>query len=37
MRKIHSEKVEVPCGEVTDKVEDFRAKRITSYLNLLHE
>lgn len=37
MRKIYSEKFEVPYKEITDKVEDFRAKRITSYLNLLHE
>ena len=37
MRKIYSEKFEIPYKEITDKVEDFRAKRITSYLNLLQE
>jgi hypothetical protein len=37
MRKVYSEKFEIPYKEITDKVEDFRAKRITSYLNLLHE
>ncbi|MEO9569864.1 MAG: hypothetical protein ABJH82_07295 [Polaribacter sp.] len=37
MRKVYSEKLELPYKEISDKVEDFRAKRITSYLNLLHE
>ncbi|MCG1037617.1 hypothetical protein [Polaribacter sargassicola] len=37
MRKLYSEKLELPYKEITDKVEDFRAKRITSYLNLLHD
>ncbi len=36
MRKVYSEKFEIPYKEITDKVDDFRAKRITSYLNLLH-
>ncbi|WP_282072471.1 hypothetical protein [Polaribacter atrinae] len=37
MRKIYSEKFEIPYKEISDKVDDFRAKRITSYLDLLHE
>ena len=37
MRKFYSEKFEIPYQEISDKVDDFRAKRITSYLNLLHE
>ncbi|WP_166384971.1 hypothetical protein [Polaribacter sp. 11A2H] len=37
MRKIYSEKFEIPYKEISDKVDDFRAKRITSYLDLLHD
>ena len=37
MRKIYSEKFELPYKEISDKVDDFRAKRITSYLDLLHD
>ena len=37
MRKLYSEKFQIPYQEISDKVDDFRAKRITSYLNLLHE
>ncbi|KGL63537.1 hypothetical protein [Polaribacter sp. Hel1_85] len=37
MRKVYSEKFEIPYKEISDKVDDFRAKRITSYLNLLHD
>ncbi len=37
LRKIYSNKFEVPYQEITDKIDDFRAKRITSYLNLIHE
>ena len=37
MRKLYSEKFHIPYQEISDKVDDFRAKRITSYLNLLHE
>ncbi len=37
LRKMYSEKFEIPYNEITDKVEDFRAKRITSYLNLIHD
>ena len=37
LRKMYSEKFEVPYKEITDKIEDFRAKRITSYLNLIND
>jgi hypothetical protein len=37
LRKMYSEKFEIPYKEITDKIEDFRAKRITSYLNLLND
>ncbi|MGJ8761772.1 MAG: hypothetical protein ACSHXA_14595 [Polaribacter sp.] len=37
MRKVYSDKFEIPYQEISDKVDDFRAKRITSYLNLVHE
>ncbi|MFN0729444.1 hypothetical protein [Polaribacter gochangensis] len=37
LRKFYSIKFEVPYKEISDKVDDFRAKRITSYLNLIHE
>ena len=37
LRKMYSEKFEVPYKEITDKIDDFRAKRITSYLNLINE
>lgn len=36
LRKMYSEKFEVPYKEITDKIDDFRAKRITSYLNLIN-
>ncbi len=36
LRKMYSEKFEIPYNEITDKIEDFRAKRITSYLNLIN-
>lgn len=36
MRKMYSEKLEIPYQEITDKIEDFRAKRITAYLNLIN-
>ena len=31
LRKMYSEKFEIPFKEISDKAEDFRAKRITSY------
>ena len=37
LRKMYSEKFEVPYNEITDKIDDFRAKRITSYLNLISD
>ncbi|MCF6307809.1 MAG: hypothetical protein L3J09_07620 [Flavobacteriaceae bacterium] len=37
LRKMYSEKFEIPFKEISDKVEDFRAKRITSYLNLIND
>ncbi len=37
LRKMYSEKFEIPYHEISDKVEDFRAKRITSYLNLIND
>lgn len=37
LRKMYCEKFGMPYNEITDQIDDFRAKRITSYLNLLHE
>lgn len=36
-RKYFCEKYEIPYKEITDKIDDFRAKRITSYLNLIND
>ena len=36
LRKMYCDKFEIPYNEITEKTEDFRAKRITSYLNLLN-
>ncbi|MFK5854919.1 MAG: hypothetical protein QM503_02235 [Bacteroidota bacterium] len=36
LRKMYCEKFEIPYNEISDKMEDFRAKRITSYLNLIN-
>ncbi|EAR02053.1 hypothetical protein FB2170_02180 [Maribacter sp. HTCC2170] len=36
LRKMYCEVHEIPYKEITDKIEDFRAKRITSYLNLIN-
>ncbi|NVN96055.1 MAG: hypothetical protein HXX18_12305 [Bacteroidetes bacterium] len=35
MREFYCNKFEIPYQEISNKVEDFRAKRITSYLNTL--
>ncbi len=35
LRKMYCEKFQLPYQEISDKIEDFRAKRITSYLNLI--
>ncbi|UCE94460.1 MAG: hypothetical protein JSV73_04065, partial [Flavobacteriaceae bacterium] len=37
LRRSYCEKFEIPYQTITNKIEDFRAKRITSYLNLLQE
>ena len=37
LRKMYSEKFEIPYNEISEKAEDFRAKRITSYLNLISD
>lgn len=37
LRKNYCEKFELPYKEISNKIEDFRAKRITSYLNMLNE
>ncbi|MBT8298466.1 MAG: hypothetical protein KJO52_09035 [Maribacter sp.] len=36
LRKMYCELHELPYKEITDKIEDFRAKRITSYLNMIN-
>jgi hypothetical protein len=36
LRKMYCEKFEISYNEITEKTEDFRAKRITSYLNLIN-
>jgi hypothetical protein len=36
LRKKYCEKFKIPYQEITEKIEDFRAKRITSYLNLIN-
>lgn len=37
MREFYSQKFDIPYQTITNKVEDFRAKRITAYLNLVDE
>ncbi len=37
IRKLYCDKLELPYQEISDKIDDFRAKRITSYLNMLNE
>lgn len=37
LRKMYSEKFEIPYTEITEKIDDFRAKRITSYLNMMSD
>ena len=36
LRKMYCDKYGVTYSEITEKTEDFRAKRITSYLNLIY-
>ncbi len=35
MNAFYSEKFEIPYKEITQKIHDYRAERITSYLNLV--
>lgn len=37
IRKSYSERLEIPFQEISDKIDDFRAKRITTYLNFINE
>ena len=37
MRMYYAEKFSIPFEPITPKVEDFRAKRTTSYLNLIKD
>jgi len=37
MREFYCRKFDIPFQEISKKVEDFRAKRISSYLNLVEE
>ena len=37
MRRIYSEKYDLPFQEINEKEEDFRAKRITAYLDLVQQ
>ncbi len=36
LRKMYCSKYKIPYNEITEKTEDYRAKRITSYLNLIN-
>ncbi|OYT16864.1 MAG: hypothetical protein B7C24_05655 [Bacteroidetes bacterium 4572_77] len=36
IRKMYSDKLELPYQEISHKIDDFRAKRITSYLNMIN-
>ncbi|MEA2043001.1 MAG: hypothetical protein U9N85_10680 [Bacteroidota bacterium] len=37
LRAMYCRKFEIPYQEISSKIEDFRAKRITSYLNLVND
>jgi len=37
LRKMFCSNFEIPYIEITNKIDDYRAKRITSYLNLMNE
>ena len=37
LRKAYCEKLKMPYEEIHTKIEDFRAKRITAYLNLMND
>jgi len=36
MRKMYSQKFEIPYQEISDKIDDFRAKRFTAYFNMMN-
>jgi hypothetical protein len=36
LRKMYCEKLELPYHEISEKIDDFRARRITVYLNLIN-
>ncbi|HHM02874.1 MAG TPA: hypothetical protein ENJ15_07645, partial [Caldithrix abyssi] len=37
LREMYCQRYAIPYQKISEKVEDFRAKRITSYLNLIHD
>lgn len=37
MRKVYCEQLKLPYEEINSKIEDYRAKRITAYLNLMND
>jgi len=37
LRKMYCEKFKIPYEEISNKIDDFRAKRITSYLNMIND
>ena len=37
MRKFYSKKLEIPFNAISEEVEDFRAKRITTYLDMVDD
>ncbi|WP_103072584.1 hypothetical protein [Aquimarina sediminis] len=37
IRKMYCSKYEIPYQEISNKTDDFRAKRVTSYLNLIND
>jgi len=37
LRKMYCSKFKLPYNEITEKVKDYRAQRVTSYLNLINE
>ena len=37
MREFYCRKFDMPFQAISDKIDDFRAKRITAYLNLIDE
>ncbi|MBD3635985.1 MAG: hypothetical protein HUJ25_01485 [Crocinitomicaceae bacterium] len=37
LRKMYCERYHLEYQEISDKMDDFRAKRITAYLNLIHQ